>query len=241
MGDRGVLTSTRIEEELKGREDLDWITALRAPQIRELVEQEAIQLSLFDRKDLASIQSPDYPGERLIACRNRFLAAERVATRESLLQATEKELDKIVAATTRSLRRLVGAEKIGVRAGKSINPYSVAKHFHLTITDNSFSYKRNNEKIQAEANLDGIYVIRTSVKASVLDERETLKTDKSLSQVEQAFRCYKTIDLKVRPIYHRWVPRVRSHVFLCLLAYYVEWHMREKLAPLLQKISFLAF
>jgi transposase len=233
VGDRGVLTSARIEEELKGVEGVDWITALRAPQIRELVEQEAIQLSLFDQKYLAAIQSPDYPGERLIACRNPFLAQERAATREALLQATEKELDKIVAATNRSKRRLTGAEKIGVRVGKIINRYSVAKHFNLEITDNSFSYQRNCEKIAAEANLDGMYVIRTSVSESILDDPSTVKAYKSLSQVEQAFRCYKTIDLKVRPIYHRLAHRVRSHVFLCLLAYYVEWHMRERLAPLL--------
>jgi transposase len=233
VGDRGVLTSARIEEELKGVEGLDWITALRAPQIRELVEQEAIQLSLFDQKDLAAIQSPDYPGERLIACRNPFLAEERATTREALLQATEKELDKIVTATTRSHRRLVGAEKIGVRVGKIINRYQVAKHFILKITDNSFSYSRNSEKIEAEAKLDGMYVIRTSVAASMLDDSKTVKAYKSLSQVEQAFRCYKTIDLKVRPIYHRLAHRVRSHVFLCLLAYYVEWQMRERLAPLL--------
>ena len=233
VGDRGVLTSARIEEELKGVEGLEWITALRAPQIRELVEQEAIQLSLFDQKDLAAIQSPDYPGERLIACRNPFLAQERAATREALLQATEKELDKIVAATNRSKRRLTGAEKIGVRVGKIINRYSVAKHFNLEITDNSFSYQRNSEKIAAEANLDGMYVIRTSVSESILDDPSTVRAYKSLSQVEQAFRCYKTIDLKVRPIYHRLAHRVRSHVFLCLLAYYVEWHMRERLAPLL--------
>lgn len=233
VGDRGVLTAARIEEQLKGVEGLDWITALRAPQIRELVEQEALQLSLFDQRDLASIQSPDYPGERLIACRNPFLAQERATTREALLQATEKELDKIVIATTRSHRPLRGAEKIGVRVGKAINRYQVAKHFNLKIIDDHFSYERNSSKIETEAKLDGIYVIRTSVPAEVLDERETVKAYKSLSQVEQAFRCYKTIDLKVRPIYHRLAPRVRAHVFLCLLAYYVEWHMRQRLAPLL--------
>jgi transposase len=183
VGDRGVLTSARIEEELKGVEGLDWITALRAPQIRELVEQEAIQLSLFDQKDLAAIQSPDYPGERLIAWINPFLAEERAPTREALLQATEKELDKIVTATTRSHRRLVGAEKIGVRVGKIINRYQVAKHFHLLITENSFSYERNSDKIEAEAKLDGMYVIRTSVSESVLDDSKTVKAYKSLSQV----------------------------------------------------------
>jgi transposase len=233
VGDRGVLTSARIEQELKGIKGLDWITGLRAPQIRELVEQEAIQLSLFDQLDLASIQSPDYPGERLIAWINPFLARERAVTREALLPATEKELDKIVTATTRSVRPLRGAEKIGVRVGKVINRYQVAKHFHYKITDNSFSYELNSNSIETSANLDGIYVIRTSVPASVLDERETVKAYKSLSQVEQAFRCYKTLDLKVRPIYHRLADRVRAHVFLCLLAYYVEWQMRRLLAPLL--------
>ena len=181
VGDRGVLTSARIDEELKGVEGLDWIIALRAPQIRELVEQEAIQLSLFDRQNLAAIQSPDYPGERLIACRNPFLAQGRAATRESLLQATEKELDKIFAATTRSKRRLVGAEKIGVRVGKIINSYQVDKHFNLSITENSFSYECHSENIATEANLDGMYVIRTSVAASMLDDSKTVKAYKSLS------------------------------------------------------------
>lgn len=151
----------------------------------------------------------------------------------ALLKATHKELDKIVAATTRSQRPLVGAEKIGVRVGKVINRYQVAKHFNLKITDDHFSYERNTQKIEAEAKLDGIYVIRTSVTAAVLDETKTVKAYKSLSQVEAAFRCYKTVDLKVRPIYHRLANRVRAHVFLCLLAYYVEWHMRQRLAPLL--------
>ncbi len=233
VGDRGVLTEARIEQQLKSVEGLDWITALRAPQIRELAEQEALQLSLFDQRDLASIHSPDYPGERLIACRNPFLAQHRAASREALLQATEKELEKIIRATTRLNRPLRGAEAIGVRVGKVSNRYQVAKHFYLLITNDSFSYERNQKKIEQEANLDGIYVIRTSVSENLLDERETVKAYKSLSQVEQAFRCYKTIDLKVRPIYHRLANRVKAHVFLCLLAYYVEWQMRQLLAPLL--------
>jgi transposase len=233
VGDRGVLTSAQIQNSLKTVEGIDWITALRAPQIRELIEQKYLQLSLFDERDLGEIQSPDYPGERLIACRNPFLATERAATREALLEATEKELEKIFTATTRENRPLKVAAAIGVRVGKVMNRYKVAKHFHIQITDNSFSYSRNKESIETEAKLDGIYVIRTSVDPEVFSSKETVRAYKSLSQVEQAFRCYKTIDLKVRPIYHRLASRVRAHVFLGLLAYYVEWHMRQKLAPLL--------
>jgi transposase len=233
VGDRGVLTSAQIQNSLKTVEGIDWITALRAPQIRELMEQKYLQLSLFDERDLGEIQSPDYPGERLIACRNPFLATERAATREALLEATEKELEKIFTATTRENRPLKVAAAIGVRVGKVMNRYKVAKHFHIQITDNSFSYSRNKESIETEAKLDGIYVIRTSVDPEVFSSKETVRAYKSLSQVEQAFRCYKTIDLKVRPIYHRLASRVRAHVFLGLLAYYVEWHMRQKLAPLL--------
>lgn len=232
VGDRGVLTSAQIEK-IKEVEGIDWITALRAPQIKELMEQEYLQLSLFDERDLGEIQSPDYPGERLIACRNPFLATERATTRGALLEATEKELDKIVTATTRQSRPLKGAGVIGLRVGKVMNRYKMAKHFHIQITENSLSYSRNKETIETEAKLDGIYVIRTSVSAEVLGSKETVKAYKSLSQVEQAFRCYKTIDLKVRPIYHRLANRVKAHVFLCLLAYYVEWHLRSLLAPLL--------
>jgi len=233
VGDRGVLTSAQIQNSLKTVEGIDWITALRAPQIRELMEQKYLQLSLFDERDLGEIQSPDYPGERLIACRNPFLATERAAIREALLEATEKELEKIFTATTRENRPLTVAAAIGMRVGKVMNRYKVAKHFHIQITDNSFSYSRNKESIETEAKLDGIYVIRTSVEPEVFSSKETVRAYKSLSQVEQAFRCYKTIDLKVRPIYHRLASRVRAHVFLCLLAYYVEWHMRQRLAPLL--------
>lgn len=233
VGDRGVLTSAQIQNSLKTVEGIDWITALRAPQIRELMEQKYLQLSLFDERDLGEIQSPDYPGERLIACRNPFLATERAAIREALLEATEKELEKNFTATTRENRPLTVAAAIGMRVGKVMNRYKVAKHFHIQITDNSFSYSRNKESIETEAKLDGIYVIRTSVEPEVFSSKETVRAYKSLSQVEQAFRCYKTIDLKVRPIYHRLASRVRAHVFLCLLAYYVEWHMRQRLAPLL--------
>lgn len=233
VGDRGLITEARINEELKNIEGLDWITALRAPQIRQLVEQEYLQLSLFDQQDLAEIQSPDYPGERLIACRNPLLAAERARKREALLQATEQELNKVVAATNREKRPLKGAAAIGLRVGKVLNRFKMAKHFHLEITDNSFRYQRHSENIAAEAALDGLYVIRTSVSDKLFDSQETVRAYKSLSTVERAFRSYKTVDLKVRPICHRLANRVRAHIFLCMLAYYVEWHLRNALAPML--------
>ena len=233
VGDRGMITTARIREDLKHREGLDWISALRAPQIKKLVEQSAIQLSLFDEQNLASITSEDYPGERLIACRNPLLAEERKRNREELLQATEKELDKIVAATNRKNRPLKGEDNIGVRVGKVINKFNVEKHFQIEIKENSFSYQRNQLKIDAEATLDGLYVIRTSLDEETLSATDTVKAYKNLSQVEQAFRSYKTVDLKVRPIYHHTADRVKAHIFLCMLAYYVEWHMRELLAPIL--------
>jgi hypothetical protein len=210
-----------------------WITALRAPQIRELATQKFIQLSLFDQQDLAEISSPDYPGERLIACRNSLLADERAHKREDLLQATELELDKIIAAVERTKRPLRGAANIGLRVGKVLNRFKMAKHFHLQITDHSLHYQRNEENIAAEAALDGIYVIRTSVSQELFDSQEAVRAYKNLSVVERAFRCCKTVDLKVRPIYHRLADRVRAHVFLCMLAYYLEWHMRQSLATLL--------
>ena len=233
VGDRGLITQARIDEQLKNIEGLDWITALRAPQIRQLVEQEYLQLSLFDQQDLAEIESPDYPGERLIACRNPMLAAERTRKREELLQASEQELDKVVAATNREKRRLSGAANIGLRVGKVLNRFKMAKHFHLEITDTDFRYQRNQESIAAEAALDGLYVIRTSVSSELFDPADTVRAYKSLSTVERAFRSYKTVDLKVRPICHRKDGRVRTHIFLCMLAYYVEWHLRHALAPML--------
>ena len=233
VGDRGILTEARINQELRTGEGLDWITALRAPQIRQLLEQEYLQLSLFDQRDLAEISSPDYPGERLIACRNPLLAAERAKNREELLQATEIELDKIVTAVQREKRPLTGAANIGLPVGKVLNRFKMAKHFRLEITDNSFHYERDTQNIAAEAALDGIYVIRTSVSQELFDSPGTVRAYKSLSSVERAFRSYKTVDLKVRPIHHRLAFRVRAHVFLCMLAYYVEWHMRSVLAALL--------
>ena len=233
VGDRGMITEARIREELSPVEGLDWITALRGPAIRLLAEEGAIQLSLFDERDLAELFSPQYPGERLIACRNPLLAQERAWKRKELLLATEKDLDKIVAATQRQKRPLKGKAQIGLRVGAVINRHKVAKHFKVQITDEGFSYLRNTEKIAAEAALDGIYVIRTSVPAENLSSQETVGAYKGLSAVEQAFRSLKMVDLKVRPINHRLEKRVRAHVFICMLAYYVEWHMRRALAPIL--------
>ena len=233
VGDRGMITNARINEDLKKTTGVDWITALRGPSIRKLLEQEAIQLSLFDEQNLAEIESVDYPGERLIACRNPILAAEQARTREQLISATERGLDKIVAATKKEKRPLVGAGEIGVKVGKVLNRFKVGKHFHISISEHEFSYERNLESIQTEAALDGLYVIRTSVKEDKLDATETVQAYKSLSRVERAFRSIKTVDLKIRPIYHHLEKRVKAHVFLCMLAYYVEWHMRRLLAPLL--------
>jgi len=233
VGDRGMITEARIREDLSPVEGLDWITALRAPAIQALAQQGVIQLSLFDQQDLAEITSPDYPGERLIACRNPLLAAERRRKREELLEATEKELSKIAAATGRKRARLSGKDKIGLRVGKVLNLHKVGKHFKLRITDEGFEYERDVRKIALEADLDGIYVIRTSVPADRLSAEDTVRTYKGLSAVERAFRSLKTVDLKVRPFFHRLAQRVRGHVLLCMLAYYVEWHMRRSLAPLL--------
>ncbi len=232
VGDRGMITAARIKDELKPA-SLDWITALRAPAIRKLVEQKNLQLSLFDQQDLAEITSPDYPGERLIVCKNPLLAEERARKREALLQATEAELDKIAAATRREKRRLKGKDRIGLRVGKVIGKRKMAKHFRLEIAEEGFSYRRDNERIAEEAALDGIYVIRTSVPQQSLDGERTVRAYKGLSTVEQAFRSFKTVDLKVRPVFHRLAKRVRAHVLLCMLAYYVEWHMRKALAPML--------
>ena len=233
VGDRGLITSARIKEELSGIEGLKWITALRAPAIRALAEEGVIQPSLFDQTNLAEISSPDYPGERLIACHNPLLALERARTRQELLQATEAELEKIVEATRRERRPLRGKDRIALRVGGVIDRFKVAKHFRLTITEDAFSYERDGKRIAEEAALDGIYVIRTSVPAQESSPEEAVRAYKDLSHVEQAFRCLKTVDLKVRPINHRRPDRVRAHVFICMLAYYVEWHMRRSLAPML--------
>jgi hypothetical protein len=233
VGDRGLITQARIREQLEPLEGLDWITALRAPQIRGLVTSGSLQLSLFDERDLAEISDPDYPGERLIVCRNPLLAHERARKRRELLEATERELDKIVQATVRTRRALKGADQIGLRVGKVLNRFKMAKHFTLEIGEESFCYARDEAKIAAEAALDGIYVIRTSVSSDTLSAEDTVRAYKGLSVVERAFRSVKTVDLKIRPIHHRLAKRVRAHVFLCMLAYYVEWHMRQALAPML--------
>jgi transposase len=233
VADRGMVTSARIREDLRDVDGLEWISALRAPQIRALLDAGAPQLSLFDDRDLGEIRSESHPGERLIACRNPLLAEERARKRNELLAATERKLDEVLRATTRKKRPLRGKDKIGKRLGAVCNKYKVAKHFHFKITETSFSYTRKEEQIAAEAALDGIYVVRTSAPEQVLSTEQTVQSYKSLSRVERAFRTMKTVDLKIRPIHHNLEDRVRCHVFICMLAYYVEWHMREALAPLL--------
>ena len=233
VGDRGLLTEARIREELQPVAGLDWSTALRGPTIRQLVESGTLDLSGFAETDLMELSAPSSPEERLIACRNATLAAERARKREDLLQATERELDKIVHATTRAQRRLTGRDQIALRVGKVRNRFKMGKHFGLEITDERFSYARHTQRIAAEAALDGVYVLWTSVAAETLTPGDTVRAYKSLAVVERAFRSLKTVDLHVRPIGHRLAERVRAHVFLCMLAYYVEWHMRQGLAPLL--------
>jgi hypothetical protein len=232
VGDRGLITQARIAADLAPA-GLDWITALRAPAIRGLVEGGALQLSLFDERDMAAITSPDYPGERLIVCRNPDLARERARKREDLLCATERDLAKLARAVERARRPLRGREAIGLAAGAVLNRHKVAKHFDLTITDDAFRFARNTAAIAAEAALDGFYVVRTNVSADTLDDAGTVRAYKSLAEVERAFRSLKGIDLRIRPLFHWLAPRVRAHVFLCLLAYHVEWHMRRKLAAML--------
>lgn len=233
VGDRGMLTEARIREELQPVDGLDWLSALRSSAIAKLVASGQIQPELFDERDLAEITDPGSPNERLIVCRNPLLARQRAHKRLELLSATEVELDKIVKATQRATRPLRGKDKIGVRVGKVLGRFKVGKHFVLDVGDNSFAYRRNDKRIAEEAALDGIYVIRTSVPNSTLDTDQAVRAYKSLSVVERAFRSCKTVDLKVRPIYHRKAGRIRSHLLLCMLAYYVEWHMRQRLAPLL--------
>jgi hypothetical protein len=232
VGDRGLLTSARIREELAPVPGLEWVSALRAEQVRKLAEG-PLQPSLFDETDLAEITHRDFPGERLIACKNPLLATERARKREALLVATERELEKVAAATRREKRALRGQDRIGLRVGKVLGRFKMTKHFELTITDTRFTYRRKQAAIAAEAALDGIYVLRTSVPQPVLGAADTVRAYKDLAKVERAFRCLKTVDLHVRPIHHHLEGRVRAHVFLCMLAYYVEWHMRQSLAPLL--------
>jgi transposase len=232
VADRGLLTNARIEAELRPGGDFGWITALRAPAVQALYEEGVLQLSLFDEQDLAEIRSSAFPGERLVACRNPHLGAERARKREALLRATEKEMEKIVKAAARERRPLRGREKIALRVGRVLGRFKMAKHFRLEITDTSFRFERDPERIGDEARLDGIYVIRTTVPAEEMAPEAAVAAYKNLSQVERAFRSSKT-DLDVRPLHHHTDPRVRAHVFLCMLAYYVEWHLRRSLAPLL--------
>lgn len=233
VGDRGMLTSARLREDFQEGSGLSWISALRTTDIRKLVAGPGFQPSLFDERDFGEVQSPKFPGERLIACRNPLLQADRARKRKELLQATEKELEAIVQATKRSRKPLRGKDRIALRVGKALHRFKVAKHFLLKITENTFTFSRNEKRIAAEAALDGIYVIRTDVPESELSAESAIRSYKGLSTVERAFRSYKTVDLHVRPIYHQLPERVRAHVFLCMLAYYVEWHMRQKLAPIL--------
>ncbi len=232
IGDRGMITEARIEQTVKPA-GLSFITALRAPAIRSLAEAGTIQLSLFDQRDLAEIASPDYPGERLIVCRNPLLADERARKRRELLDATEQDLLQVQARVQRAKRPLRGKDKIALAVGAVVNHYKVAKHFAVTIIDDDLTFERKNQQIDAEAMLDGIYVLRTDVAPETLDTTATVRAYKDLATVERAFRSLKTVDLEVRPIHHRRAQRVRAHVLLCMLAYYLEWHMRQALRPIL--------
>ncbi len=232
VGDRGMLTEARIRDEVKPS-GLDWISALRSDAIRGLVASGAVQPSLFDEQDLIEVRSPDYPGERLMVCHNPLLAQERARKREELLQATEARLAPIAEATRREKRRLRGRDAIALRVGKTIGKFKMAKHFTIDITDDAFAFGRRADSIAQEAALDGLYVVRTSLPEETLDAAGTVTAYKSLSTFERAFRSLKTVDLKVRPVFHHTADRVRAHVLLCMLAYYLEWHMRQALAPIL--------
>ena len=232
VGDRGMLTQAQIVK-LKEQPSLGWISALRNTSIRKLVGEGALQLSLFDKKNLAEITSPDYPGERLIACYNPLLADERSRKRLELLAATEVELQKLTKQVARRTRKPMKSGEIGLRTGKALGRHKMGKHFKLTIEDGVFKWERRQEAIDQEAKLDGIYIIRTSESKERLTAEDTVRTYKSLSQVERAFRTMKGVDLLVRPIRHRTEDRVPAHIFLCMLAYYVKWHMRRALAPIL--------
>ena len=230
VGDRGMISQKAIGE-LRELEGFCWITALKSSQIRSLVEGEALQLGLFDERRLFELTHEEYPGERLIACRNPELAKLRAHKRLSLLEATQKELEKVRASVAAG--RLSGKAKIGVRIGRVVNKYKVAKHFELTVEDRRFEFNILHEKVAAEAALDGIYVVRTNVPKRQLGTADAVRSYKGLCEVERAFRSLKTVDLKIRPIHHRLEDRVRAHIFLCMLAYYVEWHMREAWRELL--------
>jgi transposase len=233
VGDRGMLTQARIEQELRPVPGLEWITALRTGQIHKLVDDGALQLSLFDQTDLAEISHPDFPGERLVVCRNPLLAQERARKREELMLAAAQKLETIAAATRRPQRPLRDPERINYRIGEALGPKKVGKYFQWQLTAAGLSYQRDDQRIARDAALDGIYVLRTSLAAERLNAARTVRSYKRLAQVERAFRVLKSLELEIRPIHHRLASRVRAHVLICLLAYYVEWHMRRALAPLL--------
>ncbi|MFN3326796.1 MAG: IS1634 family transposase [Bryobacteraceae bacterium] len=233
VGDRGMLTQKRIEEDLRPHKDLDWITALRTPQIQKLAQDGCLQLSLFDERNMAEVSHPDYPGERLIVCRNPLLAAERKRKRGELIEAAEKKLSEIEAATKRKRQPVRSAEKISYMVGKALSSSKVEKYFHWKVTPQGLHWERNQERIERDAALDGIYVLRTSVCEREMDRDQTVLAYKRLASVERAFRSLKSVDLNVRPIYHRLPDRVRAHILIAMLAYYVEWHMRQALAPVL--------
>ena len=232
VGDRGMLTQPQIDK-LQKHPGMGWITALKSGAIRDLVEQGALQLSLLDEKNLAEITSPDYPGERLVACHNPLLAEERARKRQALLEATEKSLTKIAQQVARRKKKPLTAAEIGLKVGKVLGRYKVGKHFDCRIGEGSFTWSRRPDSIEQEAQLDGIYVLRTSEAVERLSAEDTVRSYKRLAEVERAFRCLKGIDLLVRPIRHRTEERVPAHIFLCLLAYYLEWHLRQAWAPLL--------
>jgi transposase len=232
VGDRGLITEARITEDIQSA-GLDWITALRGPAIKDLLNSGALQLTLFDQRDMASITSPDFPGERLVVCRNADLAAERARKREDLLVATEQDLAALKAKVERKRNPLCGTAEIALAVGAVLNTYKMKKHFDLEITDTAFSFARKTIEIAAEAATDGLYVVRTSLPEATLGNADTVRSYKSLARVERAFRCIKTVDPHVRPVYHWLENRVRAHVLLCMLAYYLEWHMRQRLAPML--------
>jgi hypothetical protein len=234
VGDRGMITNARIRDDLKPA-GLDWITCLRAPQIQALAADGGpLQLSLFDERDLAEIAAPEeYPGERLIVCRNPLLAEERARKREDLLAATERDLSRIKLAVERKRAPLRGRAEIGIEVGAVLDKHKMGKHFEVAVGDTSLAFRRKPDSVVREARLDGIYVVRTSVPAETMAPAETVQAYKDLARVERAFRCLKTADIEIRPVRHWTADRVRAHVFLCMLAYHVEWHLRQALAPLL--------
>jgi transposase len=240
VGDRGMLTQTQIDE-LKRHPGVGWISALRSEKVRKLFDQKYLQLSLFDQQNLAEIHSPDFPDERLIACFNPLLAEERKRKRRELLEATEQALEKISKEVKRRTKTPLSAAEIGTKVGKIINRFKMGKHFELSITDGHFSYVRRTDAIEREAEVDGLYVIRTSECKQALSAEDAVRSYKNLAQVERVFRTFKGLDIRIRPIHHRTEERVRAHIFICLLAYYVEWHLRRVLAPLLFDDEALTF